>query len=361
MTPVVILVAHPLSLTLDELTGPLAGKPATPADNPKQIRGYPPMNTPVTLPLHVIGCDVGKATVVAFDSRTGQTTDLPNRPDALKAFAGTLPRTCLVVCEATGGYEAALLLAVTEAGLPAHRADARKVKAFIRSLGRIAKTDAIDARGIARYGQERHALLGRWRPRDADLDDLQTLVRLRTRLVKQRAALTNQIKAPGGDIAKNRLRALVEVTTGQIDAIEDDIGGLIDRQPAIARVVAIIHDIPGCGPVTAATVAALMPELGDMTGKQAASLAGLAPHPHQSGRRDGYRRTRGGRPEIKRALFMAAMAARKHNPDLAKVYKRLVENGKKPIVAITAIMRKLITIINARVRDAIKANAEQLS
>lgn len=272
------------------------------------------MTASVTPLPQVIGCDVGKAGIVAFDSLTGRTAELPNHREALQAFVETLPRTCLVVCEATGGYEAELLFAAAAAGVPAHRADARRVKAFIRSLGRIAKTDAIDARGLARYGQERHALLPRWQPRAAALDDLQTLVRLRAQLVRQRAGLINQIKAPGGAIAKSRLHALVQAVTDQIAAIEADIAHLVECQPAIARTVAIIRDIPGCGPVTAATVAALMPELGSITGRQAASLAGLAPHPHQSGQRDGYRRTRGGRPELKRALFMAAMAARNHNP-----------------------------------------------
>ena len=159
-------------------------------------------------------------------------------------------------------------------------------------------------------------------------------------------------KAPSGEIAKKRLRALRDAITEQIAAIEADIRDLIDRDPDIAQVVAVIQGIPGCGYVTAVTVAAPMPELGATTGRQAASLAGLAPHPHQSGQRDGYRRTRGGRPEVKRALFMAAMAARNHNPFLKAVYQRLLANGKKPLVALTALMRKLITIINARIRDA---------
>lgn len=303
-------------------------------------------------PLRVIGCDVGKTSITVFDTLSGRTTELANDPAVLTAFVEALPQECLIVCEATGGYECALLAAAALAGVPAHRADARKVKAFIRSLGRLGKTDAIDARGLARYGQERHAELPRWQPAGSALDELRTLTRLRTQLVKQRAALSNQIKAPGGEIAKNRLRILRDAVTGQIAAIEADIHDLINRDPATAEVVAIIETIPGCGRVTAITVAALMPELGAMTGRQAASLAGLAPHPHQSGQRDGYRRTRGGRPEVKRALFMAAMAARNHNPTLKAVYQRLVANGKKPLVAITALMRKLITIINARVRDA---------
>lgn len=304
------------------------------------------------IPPRVIGCDVGKNAVTVLDTLTGQTTELANQPEALTAFVHGLPTDCLVVCEATGGYEAVLLFAADAAGVPIHRADARKVKAFIRSLGRLGKTDAIDARGLARYGQERHAELPRWQPARGVLDELRTLTRLRTQLVKQRAALTNQLKAPGGEIAKQRLQTLRAAATEQITAIEADLRQLIDRDPAVAEVVAIIEAIPGCGRVTAVTVAALMPELGTMTARQAASLAGLAPHPHQSGQRDGYRRTRGGRPEVKRALFMAAMAARNHNPTLKAVYQRLVANGKKPLVALTALMRKLITIINARIKDA---------
>ena len=190
---------------------------------------------------------------------------------------------------------------------------------------------------------------------------MRTLTRLRTQLVKQRAALTNQFKAPGGNIAKQRLQALIDAVSAQITGIEADLRILVDADPATAEVVAIIEDIPGCGRVTAVTVAALMPELGSMTGRQPASLAGLAPHPYQSGQRDGYRRTRGGRPEVKRALFMAAMAARNHNPTLKAVYQRLVNNGKKPLVALTALMRKLITIINARIRDTRLHHAAELS
>ena len=317
--------------------------------------------TDATVSPRVIGCDVGKKTITVFDTATGRTTELANNAETLLAFAQGLPPDGLVVCEATGGYEAALLLATAAAGVPAHRADARKVKAFIRSLGRLGKTDAIDARGLTRYGQERHAELPRWQPARGTRDDLRTLIRLRTQLVKQRAALTNQIKAPGGEIAKKHLGALRDAACRQITAIEADIRALINCDPATAAVVAIIEDIPGCGHLTAVTVAALMPEIGSMTGRQAASLAGLAPHPCQSGQRDGYRRTRGGRPEVKRALFMAAMAARNHNPTLKVVYERLLHNGKKPIVAITALMRKLITIINARILDALQNPTPQLS
>ena len=319
------------------------------------------MATTTTSPPRIIGCDVGKDSIIVAERTAGHTATIDNRPDRLAAFVKTLGHDCLLVCEATGGHETALLLAATDAGIPAHRADARKVKAFIRSLGRIAKTDRIDAHGLARYGRDRHAELPRWQPAAGVLDDLRTLVRLRTQLVKQRAGLRSQLKAPTGRIAKQRLQAMIDHITDHIAGIAADIEELLGRDPAVAKVVAIVEDIPGCGHLTALTVAALMPELGSMTGRQAASLAGLAPHPHQSGQRDGRRRVRGGRPEVKRALFMAAMAARNHNPTLKPVYERLVRNGKTPLVALTAIMRKLITIINARVRDAHQQPTPELS
>ena len=309
-------------------------------------------------PSRLVGCDVGKSAVVVFDSLIGRITEIANDADALATLAADLardaPSACLVVCEATGGYESALLAAVAAAGIPAHRADARKVKAFIRSLGRLGKTDAIDARALARYGQERHADLCRWQPPLRVGEDLSTLSRLRTRLVKQRVALTNQLQAPGGAVVRHRLQAIREVVSGQITAIEAEMRDLVDSDPATAAAVALIEDIPSCGHRTAVTLAAVMPELGTLSRRRAASLAGLAPHPRQSGQHEGYRRVRGGRPEIKRALFMAAMAARNHNPDLKTVYDRLITNGKKPLVALTALMRKLITIINARIRDARK-------
>src|SRR6476660_5825513 len=144
-----------------------------------------------------IGCDVGKTTIVVFDSRDGRTTDIPNRPQDLASFAKRLDDSCLVVCEATGGHEATLLDVLVQAGIAAHRADARKVKAFIRSFGTLGKTDAIDARALAEYGQERQTRLPRWQAPDQYRSQLQTLVLTRRDLVAERLACTNRLGAPG--------------------------------------------------------------------------------------------------------------------------------------------------------------------
>jgi transposase len=309
------------------------------------------MDDSTTIPTSFIGCDVGKAEIVVFDSRTGRTNSVANEPEALAAFAAGLDATGLVICEATGGYEAELLEALVAARRPAHRADARKVKAFIRSFGTLGKSDSIDARALAQYGKERHDRLPRWQPRDLQRDQLHLLVTTRRELVRQRVACRNRIQAPGTAAVEQRHKRILQAISDEIKGLDADIETLIKSCETIARSVATLRSIAGIGPTTAAQLVALMPELGTMGRRQAAALAGLAPHPKQSGATDAYRRTRGGRPDIKQILFMAALAAVRHNPNLRSFYNRLCNAGKKPIVALIAAMRKLIVIANARLRD----------
>jgi transposase len=305
-----------------------------------------------------IGCDVGKTAIVVFDPASGATRAIANEPQALSDFAASLNPTCFVVCEATGGYERDLLAALIAAGVPAHRADARKVKAFIRSFGTLGKSDAIDATALARYGLDRHAELPLWSAREPERERLQALVLARRDLIKDRLAYANRRAAPAAEPVHPYLEALVESFDAQIKAIEANIKTLCAACEPIAKAVQTLVTIQGVGQKTAAALIALMPELGSLPRRQAAALAGLAPHPNQSGQTDAYRRTRGGRPEIKRVLFMAAISAAKHNPTLSAFYKRLLSAGKKPLVAITAIMRKLVVIANAKLRTA---NALQVS
>jgi transposase len=309
----------------------------------------------------VIGCDVGKNSIVTFDSRSGQIREIANRPAAIATFMAGLPDDCLVVCEATGGWEAALLAASVQAGIAAHRADARKVKAFIRSLGRIAKTDRIDAEGLARYGQERGDRLVRWQPADPALLDLQSMVRLRREMVAERAAHKQRLTAPASAAIRAYLDPLLRQLDASIAALDDAIAALVARIDSLRLRVDTITAIEGCGLVVATSLVALMPELGTLDRKACAALAATAPHPHQSGMRDGYRKVRGGRYEVRPVLFIAALSACRYNPQLRAFYERLVANGKKKIVAVNAVMRKLIVIINARIRDALFAHNQQLS
>lgn len=328
------------------------------------------MDTSATVPACFIGCDVGKAEIVVYDSRTERITRVRNDAPALFDFALALDPDALVICEPTGGYEAPLLDALIRAGRAAHRADARKVKAFIRSLGILGKSDAIDAKALAHYGRERHHRLPRWLPRERQRDRLTRLVSIRHDLVEQRVACRNRLHAPGiGDLA-GRLHRILGVLDAEIAGIEADMQLLVAACDPLRKTVAVLSAITGIGALTAIRLAALIPpqpfqrcvaspepwaappELGTLGRRQAAALAGLAPHPRQSGARDAYRATRGGRPGVKHTLFMAALTAARRNAHLAAFYRRLIANGKKPIVAIVAVMRKLIVIANAKLRDA---------
>ena len=303
-------------------------------------------------PTAFIGCDVGKTAIVVFDSRTKSSRMLPNIPQDLAGFAHSLDDTCLVVCEATGGYEAELLAALASVGRAVHRADACKVRAFVRSFGTLGKTDAIDARALALYGAERHARLALWQPQDAERDRLHRLVMLRRDFVAQRTAWSNRAQAPGASELAHHMQPTMAFWDGRIAAVEADIAELIASSAVLRRDVAALRAIPGIGPLTAAALIALMPELGRLTRRQAAALAGLVPHPRQSGTSDHYRRVKGGRPEVKRSLFMSAMVASQHNPRLRAFRERLIEQGKKPLVVLVAVMRKLIVTANAVLRDA---------
>lgn len=313
------------------------------------------MTNPTKSYLRFIGCDVGKASIVVHDSGTGAIRTIANRPKELAAFLTSLDATCLIVCEATGGYEAALLDAAVQAGIAAHRADARKVKAFIRSFGTLGKSDAIDARALARYGVERQARLALWHAPEPQRVRLQAMVLTRRDLVDQRVAFANRLAAPGGAAVEVCLKKVLACFNTQITALEVAIEALIRAHQPLDRAAKTMRAIIGIGPQISAALLALMPELGQIDRRKAAALAGLAPHPRQSGGHDGYRRTKGGRPEVKRVMFMAALVAVRYNEIFRAYYDRLIKNGKKKLVALTAVMRKMIVIINAKLRDAYAA------
>lgn len=306
---------------------------------------------------YFMGIDVGKFTVVIHEAQSQTTHEIKNTQSAITAFFKTkksaLSKT-LVICETTGGYEAALLDVCTAHGIAAHRANTFRVKSFIRSLGIHGKTDAIDARALTCYGEERYQRLALWTPPLAHERQLKKLMQRRNDLVRMATQEKNRFQAPDEDpVVKTSIKALLRALKKQIEAIDLAMNHIIDNAPALVQRAEIMTDIVGIGPRTAHSLLAAMPELGTLTRRQAASLAGLAPHPKDSGTLSARRIIRGGRREVRAALFMAAMSARRYNPELRAFYLRLVEKGKRPIVAITAIMRKLITIINARIRDSL--------
>jgi transposase len=235
--------------------------------------------------------------------------------------------------------------------VPVHRSDTLKLKAFIRSFGTLGKSDAIDAAKLAVYGHERWASLPLWSAPDPLLMRLQAMIRRRSDLIAIRVAEQNRAKAPGGKQLAASFKAMLVTTQRQIDLIDAAIQNLVAQSAALKRRAAICTAMNGIGPHTAAALIAAMPELGAMTRHQAAALAGLAPHPNESGLTKGYRKMRGGRPEVRTLLFMPALRAAAGKGEFAPFYKRLKANGKKPIVAIGAVMRKIVITLNARLRD----------
>ncbi|WP_026793202.1 IS110 family transposase [Pleomorphomonas oryzae] len=303
----------------------------------------------------VLGFDVSKDTLTVFEARSSSSTAKPcvidNSAAAIRRFLKGIERGDLAVCEPTGGHEHVLLVKLMAAGIACHRVDALKVKAFIRSFGTLAKTDALDAEALARYGKDRWEHLSLFLPPEADRKMLTDLVARREDLVAMKVAEQNRAKGPAGKVIKTSCATMLRTIIGQIETIEAEIESLIDKSPQLRAAFREMQSLPGVGTITAAALLAHMPELGTLQRRQAASLAGVAPHANDSGQFRGHRTMRGGRSEVRRLLFLAALAASRAKGPLRDAYQRLIQNGKRPIVAIGALMRKIIVILNARLRD----------
>lgn len=298
----------------------------------------------------VIGIDVGKASLVLHDGLTGRTLAIANDAEAIMEALAPYAAYDRAVCEATGGYERLVLAIAHELGLAIHRAHPSQVKAYVRSHREQAKTDAIDAYWLARFAAERGDTLVDYGPADEDHEALTALVRYRQQAVARRTAQTNRLKGPAGDAAKPFIAQELAFLKDQIAKIDREISSLIGQSERLRRAEAKLRDIPGIGAVAACVLIALIPELGTMNRRQAAAIAGLAPHPKQSGiRMRAINRTKG-REGIKPALFMAAMSAARHDPTLRHFYQNLLDNGKAKKVALGAVARKLIVRANSQLK-----------
>jgi transposase len=307
-----------------------------------------------------LGLDVSKDTVTLFDTITRRTITLVNTKRALRTALKIYVDRDLAICEATGGYEDKLLAVLFELSIPAHRADGAKVKAYIRSFGNPAKTDAIDAAWLARYGLDRDTTLIRWQPTDPKQEQIEALVARRSELVEIRVQERNRLKAPRSHLIAADLKSHIRDLDKRITALEQQIDILIKTDQAMTERANTLRSVPGIGRILAPTLMAMMPELGTINRRQAASLAGCAPHPRESGKATQYRHTKGGRRQLRPALFIAALAAVRGKNKLAEAYKALVKVGKPKRLALVAVMRKIITIANARLRD-IKKPIHQLT
>lgn len=299
----------------------------------------------------VLGCDVSAKTITVFDSQNQVVRDIPNTARSISAYLRQFPGH-IIACEVTGGYEAKLTHIAHQQGRIIYRVHPNRIAAFIQARGQNAKTDPLDARSIADFIRRHSDSLRPFSPPSQQSQALIQLTRRRDELVRMRVAETNRLKAPGYAACRASVRAVIRTLAAQVKKIEAQIAALIAKDETLIRRTNILRGLKGIGPVTAHSLAALLPELGTLTGKQIAALAGLAPFARQSGTKDGCRRTGRGRTDIKRLMFMAALSASRSNPIIKTFYQRLIKNGKKPMVALIAAARKLLVIANAKLRDA---------
>lgn len=302
----------------------------------------------MTMTHPVIGVDVSKDWIDVFDSRSSGRCRLAADRSSLARFARSA-RGALVVLEPTGGYERRLMLALEEAGTEYARVNPRQSREFARATGRLAKTDRVDAGMLARMGRALE-LTPDLVPSPARRR-LAALIAHREDVVQDlRRAANRAGQVEDGWIA-HQVAGLVRVLRRRREAVEAEIAALIAADSELSAQAALLRTATGVGPYVAAVLLARLPELGRLDRRRIASLAGLAPQACDSGTRRGQRRVWGGRPEVRRALYLAAMSASRVDPALAAFKARLLAAGKPKKAAILATARKLLTILNAMMKS----------
>jgi len=255
----------------------------------------------------------------------------------------------LVVLEATGGYEATVAATLASASLPVAVVNPRQIRDFARATGMLAKTDTLDARVIARFGE---AVRPAVRPLPTEhAERLGGLVARRRQLVEMLGAETNRRHQTRDRGLRRRIDAHITWLERALRDLETDLHDTIRSSPAWRETENLLTSVPGVGPITASTLIAELPELGRLDRRQIAALVGVAPFNQDSGTLRGRRMIRGGRSPVRRVLYMATLVATRHNPALAAFYQRLRASGHPTKVALIAALRKLLTILNAILRD----------
>jgi transposase len=308
---------------------------------------------------YFVGIDVSKARLDLARSDRKDVLSVSNDPAGIATiiagFAETAP-ACIVV-ESTGGLERPLLYAMVDAGLPVALVNPGRVRHFAIGLGILAKTDSIDAAILARFAELASPRLMEKRTRvQADVD---ALVTCRRQLIDARTAQTNRRCTTSNPVALKAIDRVLKTLNKEISALDQKIRQLITSDPDMGQKSQRLQDVPGVGAVLSSTLLAELRELGTDDHRRISALVGVAPFANDSGPRAGKRSIRGGRLELRNALYMATLSAIRFNPVLKIFADRLRTAGKMPKVIIVACMRKLLTLLNAMIRDNL--NWQQLN
>lgn len=296
-----------------------------------------------------VGIDVAKARLDVAIGPTGETWGVGNAEVGIKELTSRLKvlHPALIVLEATGGLEVPVAADLVQAELPVAIVNPRQVRDFAKAMGRLAKTDVIDARTLALFAE-------RIRPTPHPLPEAQTqslgaLITRRRQLVGMLTAEKNRL---GMALLRVRPRIEAHITylSCELADIDDELGKTLRESPIWREKEDLLKGVPGIGPVVSLTFLAELPELGSLNRKQVAALVGVAPLNRDSGTFKGRRIVWGGRGTVRTALYMATLVATRHNPVIRAFYARLCRAGKPKKVALTACMRKLLTILNAMLK-----------
>jgi transposase len=296
-----------------------------------------------------VGLDVAKAHLDLAVHPTGEQWQVANTPDAFPALVTRLQALAptLVVLEATGGYETAVLSALAVAGLPVVAVNPRQVRDFAKALGILAKTDQLDAGVLAQFADRVRPPV---RPlRDEATAELAALLTRRRQLLEMLTAERHRLAQARPAVRRN-VAQHVRWLEQRVRDLDDDLTTRIHQTPVWRAKEDLLRSVPGVGPILAHTLLADLPELGRLSRRALAALVGVAPFNRDSGRFRGRRTIWGGRARVRAALYMAALVAARRNPRIGAFYQHLLAAGKPKKLALTACMHKLLTILNAMVR-----------